>query len=66
MGDYWANFAKTGDPNGVNLPAWPAFSNTSRQTLLVDDTIKTVADFRRGQVQIMAGVWAKRVGLPAP
>ena len=66
MGDYWTNFAKTGDPNGAGLPAWPAFSNTSRQTLVVDDTVKAVPDFRRGQVQIMTGVWARRVGLPAP
>lgn len=22
---YWANFAATGDPNGVDLPAWPVF-----------------------------------------
>jgi len=66
MGDYWVNFAKTGDPNGAGLPPWPAFSNASRQTLLVDDTTKAVADFRRGQVQIMTGIWAKRVGLPAP
>ncbi len=66
MGDYWVNFAKTGDPNGASLPAWPTFSNASRETLLVDDTTKAVADFRRGQVQIMTGVWARRVGLPVP
>ncbi|TCP35492.1 para-nitrobenzyl esterase [Sphingomonas sp. BK235] len=22
--DYWANFVKTGDPNGADLPGWPA------------------------------------------
>jgi len=27
ISSYWVNFAKTGDPNGGNLPAWPAFKN---------------------------------------
>jgi para-nitrobenzyl esterase len=27
MSSYWMNFAKTGDPNGGNLPAWPVFKS---------------------------------------
>jgi para-nitrobenzyl esterase len=66
MGDYWTNFAKTGDPNGASLPAWPAFSLASRQTLVVGDTTASVVDFRKGQVGVMTARWGERVGMPAP
>ena len=33
---YWANFAKTGDPNGAGLPDWPAYA--ARTDTLMDFT----------------------------
>jgi len=66
MGDYWTNFAKTGDPNGAGLPLWPTFSTASQQTLVIDDTTRAVADFRKGQVGVMTARWGQRVGMAAP
>ena len=33
MGDYWVNFAKTGNPNGEGLPYWPAFAESDPQAM---------------------------------
>ena len=36
---YWANFAKTGDPNGEGLPKWPAYASESDQALELGENI---------------------------
>ena len=38
MSSYWTNFAKTGDPNGAGLPAWPAFTATDQRVMYFDGT----------------------------
>ena len=37
MSSYWSNFAKTGDPNGLGLPRWPAFDPKVQQVMSLGD-----------------------------
>jgi para-nitrobenzyl esterase len=34
MSSYWVNFAATGDPNGKNLPKWPAFKPVKGEVVM--------------------------------
>lgn len=36
MGAYWVNFARTGDPNGPGLPAWPTVEEDPDQVMEFD------------------------------
>jgi para-nitrobenzyl esterase len=36
MSSDWVNFAKTGDPNGPGLPAWPAFTKSIMKVMVFD------------------------------
>lgn len=44
---YWVNFAKTGDPNGSNLPVWPRYDRATEQTLDLGDTISVIKQYRQ-------------------
>jgi para-nitrobenzyl esterase len=39
MAQYWVNFARSGDPNGEDLPRWPAFTDAEPVLLDLDDAI---------------------------
>jgi para-nitrobenzyl esterase len=64
--NYWTNFAKTGDPNGVDLPEWPTTSHDKPVTLVVDDVTKAVPYFRSNQLGVIYMGWMERTGNPAP
>lgn len=35
MSGYWANFVKTGDPNGNGLPEWPAYTINEKKIMVL-------------------------------
>ena len=55
---YWTNFARTGDPNGEGLPAWPRYDK-DREVLHLDTRITVAPDTSRPEFEIMVADDAK-------
>lgn len=57
--EYFANFIKTGDPNGKGLPTWPKFSEGQR--LVIDVKTRTEAvDKLRARYQLLDQFYVKK------
>jgi para-nitrobenzyl esterase len=51
MSSYWINFVKTGDPNGPNLPLWPAYNNNDPQVMELGDEVKSIPLPHKAQLE---------------
>ena len=62
MNTYWANFAKTGDPNGNGLPAWPLYNTQKEEILDIDLDGKTVGkpDPRKARLNVIEKAFKQR------
>lgn len=43
MSSYWVNFIKNGDPNGDNLPVWPAYNKQEFKAMVFGDSSEAAA-----------------------
>ncbi len=41
MAAYWTNFAKTGNPNGAELPEWPVYQTGKPTVLYLDQSVQS-------------------------
>jgi para-nitrobenzyl esterase len=57
MQEYFANFIKTGNPNGKGLPAWPKFAEGQR--LIIDVNTRADADKTRARYEFLDQFYKK-------
>jgi para-nitrobenzyl esterase len=62
MNNYWANFAKTGNPNGKGLPVWPLYNMQKEEILDVELDGKAVAkpDPRKARLNVIEKAFKRR------
>jgi len=61
MGDYWTQFAKTGDPNMEGLPEWPAFSRAEQLNMVFGPKIDATPVERADAYDIFERYWMQLI-----
>ena len=59
---YWANFVKSGDPNGPGLPKWPAFDANDPVTMELGDRFAPRPVAEPAKLKLFEGMFARMAG----
>jgi para-nitrobenzyl esterase len=60
MSNYWVNFARTGDPNGKGLPAWPAYDAAAEPYLDLGDVVQARNHLLKAQLDFLEQAQQRR------
>ena len=53
VSQYWVNFARTGDPNGEGVPAWPRYEAASELALEIGSSIEATSNVREEKLDLI-------------
>lgn len=57
IGEYWTNFARTGNPNGNDLPNWPTYGPDNWMVMHLNTTLEAKPDATRARHKFLEKVW---------
>ncbi len=60
MASVWAQFARTGSPNGEGLPEWPAYTRENEAYLEFGADTRARSGLRRARMELIERAWALR------
>jgi para-nitrobenzyl esterase len=60
MSSYWVNFARTGDPNGKGMPAWPAYDAAAEPYLDLGDVVQSRNHLLKAQLDFLEQAQQRR------
>ncbi|HVY93240.1 MAG TPA: carboxylesterase family protein, partial [Bryobacteraceae bacterium] len=60
MSNYWVNFAKTGNPNGKGLPAWPAYSPAKPESMELSTNVHAISTPEQARFAFFDAFYASR------
>jgi para-nitrobenzyl esterase len=64
MRGYWLRFAATGDPNGADLPTWPAYTASERRHLDLAQTVGADTGLGGARCELFDEIWARAQAPP--
>lgn len=66
MGAYWANFARTGDPNGPGLATWPAYDAQEDSWMTFNPSVEVKNGVRAEKLDVLERTLVARIAAADP